>query len=103
MELQVLRANSNLESDLRLKVVLLGGPQVGKSNIMSKLGYNRFGLGTQSTIGVEYCQFSVNHKTHSFKLQIWDTEYTPTFANIPEPFYRNIIGRSVITRCAASL
>lgn len=37
-----------------LKLVVIGESGVGKSNIISRYAYNKFYIGTNSTIGLEF-------------------------------------------------
>lgn len=61
------------DSEIQLKIVLVGDSGVGKSNIISKFTKNEFNFQSKTTIGVEFATKVVNVEDKSIKVQIWDT------------------------------
>lgn len=93
MELSTLNGKKPAQDHgLLFKVILMGGTKVGKSNILSRLAYNKFSLGTQTTVGIEYAPITLVHNNRIYKLQVWDTEGSPT-SDLQQTFVNNSIGR----------
>jgi GTPase SAR1 family protein len=99
IELQpVRRENSADINDLKLKIIMIGGPRVGKSCILNKMVYNKFYLGLGPTIGVECGSIRIAHENRFFRIQVWDVEGHGGTNPIPEEFYKNAIGKPFLTR-----
>jgi small GTP-binding protein len=94
MELMPIRPESSPSNKLdTFKVLMVGGPKVGKSNLMYKLTYGTFDLGSICNIGVEFGCLSVSSSNKSRKVQLWDTEGHHSLTKVMEGFYKNSIGR----------
>jgi len=59
--------------DYLFKVVLIGDPNVGKSNLLSRFTLDEFNLGSLSTIGVEFATKKITTNGKVIKAHIWDT------------------------------
>lgn len=93
MELTTLGSKkATQDHGLLFKVILMGGTKVGKSNILSRLAYNKFTLGSQTTIGIEFAPIALVHNNRIFKLQVWDIEGSSP-ADIQQTYFNNSIGR----------
>ena len=79
------------ETGLIFKVIMIGGGKVGKSGIMSKMVYNKFTLGSNPTIGIEFGTMTLVHDNRFFKMQVWDTE-TSSGNEVQTGYYTNAIG-----------
>jgi GTPase SAR1 family protein len=80
------------ESSLLFKIIMVGGPKVGKSNLMYKLVYNAFDLGSIINVGVEFGCVVVPHKQKHYKIQLWDSEEATKLSSIYDGFHKNAIG-----------
>lgn len=81
------------ESKLKFKIVILGGPKVGKSSILYKIVHKVFDLTVVTNVGVEFGCLEIAHKDKRYKVQLWDTEGQESISSIYEGFYKNAIGR----------
>ncbi len=61
------------EPQLNFKVVLLGESGVGKSNLLSRYINDKFFLGQNNTIGIEFSSKIITIKETPVKIQLWDT------------------------------
>ena len=59
--------------DYLFKILLVGGPTWGKSNILKKFTHDEFSEIHMSTIGLEFGIKSVEIDDKKVTLQIWDT------------------------------
>lgn len=75
------------------KILMVGGPKVGKSNLMYKLSYGTFDLGSIMNIGVEFGCLAVALNSNQYKVQLWDTEGAKSMTKVLEGFYKNSIGK----------
>lgn len=80
------------ESNMVFKVIMVGGPKVGKSNLMYKLVYNSFDLSSVLNVGVEFGCLVVPYKNKYYKMQLWDTEGFTKISATYEGFHKNAIG-----------
>lgn len=94
MELMPIRLESsqNNKQDI-FKILMVGGPKVGKSNLMYKLTYGTFDLGSIFNIGVEFGTLAVPMNEKNYKVQLWDTEGHKSLTKVLEGFYKNSIGK----------
>ena len=84
--------NSGEESDIILKILLLGDTSVGKTSILKTYNGDKFEENSIGTIGVEYAYKIITYKNMKIKLQIWDTSGEEKFRSITNNFYRNADG-----------
>ena len=75
--------------DYLIKILLVGGPGVGKSTFCTKLHCNEFINNYSSTIGVDFFSFITPIDSKLYKLQIWDTAGQERFKSITRSYYRN--------------
>ena len=69
------------------RILFVGDPCVGKSNLVTRLADDRFTDKYISTIGIE---FRITHTDdHRFKLQVWDTPSQERLHNFKGSYYRN--------------
>jgi small GTP-binding protein len=69
---------------------------VGKSNIISRYVENKFSVGSNTTIGLEFSEKHVNINGKHMILQIWDTAGQERFRALNRTFYNNSLGALVI-------
>lgn len=66
--------NREPDCDLKMKVVLAGSTNVGKSNLLIRYTRDVFGGDLKTTIGVEFSAKKVQMKDgRTMKVQMWDT------------------------------
>lgn len=69
---------------------------MGKSNIISKYVENKFSVGNNPTIGLEFSEKHVEINKKHMILQIWDTAGQERFRALNRTFYHNSLGALVI-------
>ena len=74
------------------KIIIIGDPGVGKSNLLLQFTEREFQKVHDMTLGVEFGSkvITANHK--KYKLQIWDTAGQEVFKSITRSYYRGSIG-----------
>ena len=71
------------------KVVLLGGPHVGKTSIIQQYVHNSFKEGMSVTVQAEYAEKRLNVGGKNVVLKIWDTAGMENFKSVAPIYYRN--------------
>jgi Ras-related protein Rab-8A len=61
------------DSDVIVKIVIIGDSGVGKTNILLRFCDNDFKISYSGTIGVDFKIKVINIEGYKIKLQIWDT------------------------------
>lgn len=84
------------EYDYLFKMVLIGDPGVGKSNLLSRFARNEFNENQKSTIGVEFATSSMKIHSHVIRVQIWDTAGQDRYRAITTSYYRGALGGLVV-------
>eukprot|EP00792_Barthelona_sp_PAP020_P005569 TRINITY_DN2709_c0_g1_i1.p1 TRINITY_DN2709_c0_g1~~TRINITY_DN2709_c0_g1_i1.p1 ORF type:complete len:232 (+),score=72.38 TRINITY_DN2709_c0_g1_i1:49-696(+) len=87
---------SEIEQDYVFKIVLIGEPAVGKSNILSRFTQNTFCKETRPTIGVEFATRVVEIDGKSICGQVWDTAGQDQYRAIVSAFYRGALGAFIV-------
>ena len=72
-----------------LKIILVGDPNVGKTNIAYRYCKGAFRNEYQVTIGVDYLSKNIIIDDILFRVQIWDTGGSEKFRSISRTYYRN--------------
>lgn len=87
---------------IKIKVMLLGESQIGKTSIIQRYVKNNFNLSYITTVGIDFQlkKLEINNKT--VKLQIWDTAGQERFKNITKNYFHSsdgfIIGYDITSR-----
>lgn len=78
----------DVDSKNIIKLILLGGVNVGKTSLCNKLKNKEFNYQYNSTIGVDF--HTVYHKKNNidYKLQIWDTAGQEKFKSLISCYFR---------------
>ena len=84
------------ESDITLKIVLVGDSGVGKSNIISKYTKNEFNYESKTTIGVEFATKALVQDGKTIKVQIWDTAGQERYRSMASAYYRGAMGALLV-------
>ena len=83
--------------DFLYKVVLIGDPGVGKSNLLLRYVSNDFAHQSKTTIGVEFSSKMITTEDDlTIKAQIWDTAGEEKFKAVSKVYYRNAVGALLI-------
>ena len=84
------------ESDITLKIVLVGDSGVGKSNIISRYTKNEFNYESKTTIGVEFATKALVQENKTIKVQIWDTAGQERYRSMASAYYRGAMGALLV-------
>ena len=69
--------------------IIIGNPNVGKTNIVYRFVNGEFISDYQNTITVDFSTKKVKIDNKILKLQIWDTGGSEKFSSIRQPYYKN--------------
>jgi len=72
-----------------INFIIIGNPNVGKTNIVYRFVNGEFINDYQNTIVVDYSTKIVKIDNKIFKLQIWDTAGSEKYSSIRQPYYKN--------------
>jgi len=80
-----------MSDDITCKVILIGGPGVGKTCIIQRFMNDDFQEDTTSTIGASYASKEIVFKEYNKKVQfdIWDTAGQEQYRTIGKIFYKD--------------
>ena len=80
------------------KVVLIGGPSVGKSAIFNRYMEGNFQKGTQATVSANYLEKTVEvpGTNRKISIQLWDTAGHERFKTINRIYYRDASAALVV-------
>lgn len=76
----------------KIKIIIVGDADVGKSCIATRFQYNKFDPNYEITIGVEFFSKIIEIDNNKIKIQIWDTAGQETFNSLVKSYFRNING-----------
>ena len=84
--------NDTNHVDLKLKLLIIGDSNVGKTSMLLNYTDNYFPESHLATIGVEYKVKEIKTDKYNIALQIWDTAGQERFRSITKSFFRNTNG-----------
>tara|TARA_B110000037_G_scaffold196649_1_gene234062 strand:+ start:1269 stop:1907 length:639 start_codon:yes stop_codon:yes gene_type:complete len=79
------------EIDYTLKLLILGGTNVGKTSFFNKI-QNNSAYFSESTIGVDFTKMYYHINNKQIKVNIWDTTGQDDFHTIIRSYFRDICG-----------
>ncbi|CAL6072080.1 Rab11 [Hexamita inflata] len=86
--------------DYMFKLVIIGAPGVGKTNILSKFAFDKFQPDSVSTLGVEYSiktiEVDFNGQKQNIKLTIWDTAGQERYQSVTKTYFRGAQGAIIV-------
>lgn len=80
------------EIDSKIKVMLLGESQTGKTSFIQRYVKNNFSLGYITTVGIDFQVKILTLNDKKIKLQIWDTAGQERFKNITKNYFQSSDG-----------
>ena len=84
--------NNNKTSELKIKLLIIGDSDVGKTSMLLKYTDNFFPESHLATIGVEFKTKEIEFQDYKISLQIWDTAGQERFRSITKSFFRSTNG-----------
>ena len=84
--------NSNKLPEIKLKLLIIGDSNVGKTSMLLNYTDHYFPESHLATIGVEYKVKELTTDQYNISLQIWDTAGQERFRSITKSFFRNTNG-----------
>eukprot|EP00300_Choanocystis_sp_HF-7_P031447 c40807_g1_i1.p1 GENE.c40807_g1_i1~~c40807_g1_i1.p1 ORF type:complete len:232 (-),score=6.46 c40807_g1_i1:41-736(-) len=76
------------QTNIEIKIVILGNASVGKTSICSKFATDDFHPGTKSTIGASFLTKKMTINNVKVKMQLWDTAGQERFRSMAPMYYR---------------
>lgn len=76
------------DPQLNFKIVLVGESGVGKTNLLSRYINNKFFVGQNTTIGIEFSSKIITIKETPVKVQLWDTAGQERYRALASAFYK---------------
>lgn len=80
-----------IEFDKKLKLIIVGDSDVGKTTFFNKLREEQY-LNPTTTIGVDFMAMNREYKDEKYKLCLWDTAGQEKFQSIVTTYFRDICG-----------
>ena len=84
--------SKDLEIELKIKLLIVGDSNVGKTSLLLQYTENYYPLQHGATIGIESKIKKFKYKDFDINLQIWDTAGQERFHSITNGFFRNADG-----------
>lgn len=95
-------SKENEEEEIKIKIMLLGESQIGKTSLIQRYVKNNFNLSYITTVGIDFQLKQIKMNNKSIKLQIWDTAGQERFKNITKSYFHSsdgfIVGYDITSR-----
>ena len=82
--------------DYKLKVIIVGGSGVGKSNLEKRFTTNEFNEYSKATAEVEFRSRSYKINDKIFKIEMWDTAGQERYKSISAAYYKGAKGALIV-------
>ena len=96
------KENNEEEEEIKIKIMLLGESQIGKTSFIQRYVKNNFNLSYITTVGIDFQLKQIKMNNKSIKLQIWDTAGQERFKNITKSYFHSsdgfIVGYDITSR-----
>ena len=96
------KENNEEEEEIKIKIMLLGESQIGKTSLIQRYVKNNFNLSYITTVGIDFQLKQIKMNNKSIKLQIWDTAGQERFKNITKSYFHSsdgfIVGYDITSR-----
>ena len=93
---------NNEEEEIKIKIMLLGESQIGKTSLIQRYVKNNFNLSYITTVGIDFQLKQIKMNNKSIKLQIWDTAGQERFKNITKSYFHSsdgfVVGYDITSR-----
>lgn len=89
-------SETEYDFDLIYKIILVGDPAVGKTNILRRFTCNEFMEDSKSTVGIEFSSKLFDFGEHVIKVNIWDTAGQERFRSITLSYYKGSKGAIIV-------
>tara|TARA_B110001450_G_scaffold253054_2_gene275843 strand:- start:1385 stop:1981 length:597 start_codon:yes stop_codon:yes gene_type:complete len=80
----------------KLKIILVGDTNVGKTSLLQRKHNNMFNPTFTTTLGVDFYYISVRKNNTDIKIYLWDTAGQEKFANLINVYFRDLDGAMVL-------
>lgn len=78
--------------DQKIKMMILGETQVGKTALITRYTKNTFGGEYLTTVGIDFQYKNLNINNKNIKVEIWDTAGQERFRNIAKNYFQSSDG-----------
>ena len=100
------KENNEEEEEIKIKIMLLGESQIGKTSFIQRYVKNNFNLSYITTVGIDFQLKQIKMNNKSIKLQIWDTAGQERFKNITKSYFHSsdgfIVGYDITSRLSCT-
>jgi len=84
--------NKFIEYDKKIKLILVGDSNVGKTTFFNKLRDDDYLTLTTTTIGVDFMSMRKKYNNEEFKICLWDTAGQERYKSVITTYFREICG-----------
>lgn len=78
-----------MSNEFIMKVIIVGNPSVGKSNLILQYTENKFNSEHSPTLGLDFSTKKVQLNNITFTCQLWDTAGQEQFHSITSKYYKD--------------
>ena len=89
-------SSSDQNYDEKIKIMLIGQVNVGKTSLIRRYTKNTFGGTFLTTVGIDFQEKVVNIDKKSIQIQIWNTAGEERFRNIAKNYYNSSDGFLIV-------